>query len=372
MDKLKILHVLSYSHYPERWYSIIRQMMQYFDIYVLYADIPSYNMLNKYMPTKVYSVESIDFGKPLGVRNTMFKSITKLNEVFKIVKPDLIHIQTHYFLSNYQALALAKKRKIPSMLDIQGLIENKNLAIDKVQNIYLWTPLMHWLLKNVDGIRFVSSSDYALLKKRYDFIGQKSKIIYNFIELEKYRVSQKIHPSMIWHGRLVKKKRIDLIIKVLSRIISEYLIKDLKFYLIGYGPEYPKIMKLIKDFHLFKNITYIPYLNTDDLINYLSKAEVIPFVSSYEGNPFSLLEAAACGVFPIGFKTPGTQETIRMLNGALIEDGDIIGLAQKIVEVLEKGYDPWVLRRLVETYFSPRVILSNLKDYYEKIICFAK
>jgi glycosyltransferase involved in cell wall biosynthesis len=368
MDKIKVLHALSYSHYPERFYNLLKEMMKYFDIYVLYSDYCSFRALNKYMPFKVYWSPSLNLCDLFSLKNAFFVSLSDVSKILKIVKPDIIHVHTHYFISNYQVVKVAKQLKIPTMLDIQGIIESKNFLMDILQNIYIRSALLKWLLYNVDGIRFASSYDYMYIKALCKNLENKSKIIPNFIELDKYYISKKIPFSIVWHGRLVRKKRVDLIVKAIAELCYNYKITNLIFYLIGYGSEYPRIMKFARKYRIVDHILYKPYLKTQELIDLLSKMEVIPYTSTYEGNPYSLLEAAACGVYPIGFKTPGTYETIHVLGGKIVEDRNVPKLAAGIAEVFLKGYNPDFLRRRIEKYYSPKVILPKLRNFYQEII----
>jgi glycosyltransferase involved in cell wall biosynthesis len=372
MDKIRVLHALSYSHYPERFYNLLKEMEKYFDIYVLYVDYASFKALSRYMPSRVFWIPSLNVVPFLSLKNYYFSSISKVVELLKIINPDIIHIHTHYFLSNYQIARVARRLKIPTILDIQGIIENKNLLIDTLQYIYLRSSLLRSLLYEVDGIRFVSVYDFMYMKTLCNVIHTKSMIIPNFIELDKYYIGKKIPHTIIWHGRLVRKKRLDFILRSVAILLQEYGFSDLIFYLIGYGPEFSRLIRLAQKYKISNNIVYKPFLKTQGIINLLSKCEVIPYTSTYEGNPYSLLEAAACGVYPIGFKTPGTYETIRLLGGRIIEDADVLKLASTIADIFSKGFNPWVFRERVKKYYSPQVVLPKLKEFYQNIITYAK
>jgi len=368
IDKIRVLHAISYSHYPERFYNLLKEMMKYFDIYVLCPDYSSFKVLNQYMPSRVFWVPSLNIGSFLSLKNYFIKSLNNIYEVLSFLKPDIIHIHTHYFISNYQIVKVAKQLKIPTMLDIQGLIENKNFLIDAIQNIYIRSNLLKWLISNVKGIRFVSFYDYIYIKTLCEKVEGKSKYIPNYIEINKYYISEKIPRSVVWHGRLVKKKRLDLILKLVAELLHNYKISDITFYLIGYGPEYHRILEFARKYDILEHILYKPHLKTTELIHLLSKMEIIPYTSTYEGNPYSLLEAAACGVYPVGFKTPGTYETIRLLGGNVVESMNVSKLASNISEIFSKGFNPCFFRNRVEKYFSPQVILPKMEKFYQEII----
>ncbi|MCC6004037.1 MAG: glycosyltransferase family 4 protein [Thermofilum sp.] len=343
-------------------------MSKFFDIYVLCSDFHTFQALSNYMPSRIYWIPSLNVGEFLSLKNTIFLFPNDLSRLLESLKVDIIHIHTHFFLSNYQVVKYAKRLKIPTMLDVQGLIENKNIFVDFSQNVYIRSSLLKSLIYNVNGIRFVSAYDLLYMKKLYEKVNEKSKIIPNYVEIDKYYISEKTPFSVIWHGRLVRKKRIDYIIKAISELYSEYKISELKFYLVGYGPEYERLMRIAKKHNIIGRIFYKPYLRTRELISLLAKMEVIPYTSLYEGNPYSLLEAAACGVYPVGFKTPGTYETIRLLGGKLVNDKAVSELAAAISEIFSKGFNSNFFRKKVEEYFSPEKILSKLRNFYQEII----
>jgi glycosyltransferase involved in cell wall biosynthesis len=367
MDKLRVLHALSYSHYPERFYNLLQEMEKYFDIYVLYADYSSYKALDSLMPSKVYWIPSQNITPVFSLKNYIFLSTSNIYELLAKIKPDIIHIHTHYFLSNYQIVKVARRLNIPTLLDIQGMIENKNYLIDMLQYIYLRSSLLRSLLCDVDGVRFVSAYDFMYMKNLCNNLQDKSMIIPNFIEIEKYYIGRKTPHTIVWHGRLVRKKRLDIILRSLALLLHKYGFSDLRFYLVGYGPELSRLINLAQKYKILNNIVYKPFLNTQKIIDLLASSEVIPYTSTYEGNPYSLLEAAACGVYPIGFKTPGTYETIYLLNGRIIEDVDVLKLASAIAEIFSEGFNPWVFRERVEKYYSPRVVFPKLREFYQKI-----
>ncbi|WP_199117970.1 glycosyltransferase family 4 protein [Pedobacter sp. ASV28] len=163
---------------------------------------------------------------------------------------------------------------------------------------------------------------------RYTY-GIKTEKIYaccNAIDLEQFRPMQiSKDVDVLFVGRLEKVKNITLLISFLQ-------MTELKVLIIGDG----SMSGLIKDISALKrNITWIKRIDNKDLPIYYNRSKVYILISSFEGNPKSLLEAMACGLPCIGTNVPGIRECIvDGVTGNLINN-DLTALNSRINQILE-------------------------------------
>lgn len=96
---------------------------------------------------------------------------------------------------------------------------------------------------------------------------------------------------IITASRLVKKNAVDDIIKALK-----YLSENIKFLILGDGPDRIKLASLAERLNLLNRIIFFGVYNNDDLPQYLALADVFVRPSLSEGQGIAFLEAMAAGV----------------------------------------------------------------------------
>lgn len=91
--------------------------------------------------------------------------------------------------------------------------------------------------------------------------------------------------------RLEPWKRVDRVMKVLSKLVNEYHLYNLKYLVIGEGPEKTQLINLVKSQNIEEYVIFRNSVHHDEVKYYLKIADI--FISTYDlsnvGNP--LLEA---------------------------------------------------------------------------------
>lgn len=95
-------------------------------------------------------------------------------------------------------------------------------------------------------------------------------------------------------GSLDKKKGIYDLIYVWEKISSSIPLSRL--IIIGQGPEYSRLLKMIRDRHLEKHILVAGYLSEEQKISTMKSSKLFIFPSYEEGWGISISEAMACGL----------------------------------------------------------------------------
>ncbi|MCM8798319.1 MAG: glycosyltransferase family 4 protein [Candidatus Omnitrophica bacterium] len=117
-----------------------------------------------------------------------------------------------------------------------------------------------------------------------------------------------------------------------------YLVKQrfskAKFALVGGGPLYGKVERLVKKLNLENNLFIFGW--REDACELISLFDIFVLTSVWEGLPLVILEAMALKKPIVATKVDGIKELIKDgENGFLIEPGDYSGFAQKVILLLE-------------------------------------
>ena len=274
------------------------------------------------------------FGKILFPFELLYDLI-RLKRVIKKLHPDLIHIQSTIPLFSFLGLYLINDYNI--LLTLHGYIREEykiHVGFKKIVNIVFGIPLERLALSKIPRIITVSP-------QVKDFISKKtnSKIIMipNGIDL---KYIQKIQPAnrnnnpiVFFLGMLTKGKGIADLIKSISIVKKD--ITNVKLFIGGSGPYEDALRKLVTEFDLEENVTFLGFLNEEEKFSYMKSIDLFILPSHWESFPIVLLEAMACGKPIIATDIGGVSYAVNNgVNGYLYEPGDVKELTNKIIKLL--------------------------------------
>ncbi|MGC8691194.1 MAG: glycosyltransferase family 4 protein [Caldisericum sp.] len=170
-------------------------------------------------------------------------------------------------------------------------------------------------------------------------------------------------------GRLEGEKHFDHIIKALFAVKSAG--KAFKCVIAGDGSLKNHLVCLAKNLKLQENIYFTGY--TKKVIKLLSVSDIFVFASSREGLPVSVMEAMAMEKPVVAYNIRGVRDLVEDgVNGFLLPFGDIEGLANKIIYLME---NPEIAKEMgrrgrekIEKEFSLKIILKDMKNLYKEIL----
>jgi len=185
------------------------------------------------------------------------------------------------------------------------------------------------------------------------------ELIPNGVDLKKIK---KIEPSslesdVIFAGRLLKHKNIDILIKAISILKKEY--SDIKCIIIGEGPEKENLKGITRQLNLEDNIHFLPFLGYDELIAHMKSSKVFVLPSTREGFGMVAIEANAAGLPVITVDHPKNAAKDLIEDNKCICKLSSIKIAQKISELLNsnkihtfyKNYDWNNITKKIEKYY---------------------
>ncbi|PKO17788.1 MAG: hypothetical protein CVU39_04715 [Chloroflexi bacterium HGW-Chloroflexi-10] len=98
----------------------------------------------------------------------------------------------------------------------------------------------------------------------------------------------------------------------------------------------PEAQRWVQQFHLEKSVSLLPVLSQDQLWSIFHHARLSVSPAIHDGTPNTLLEAMACGSFPIVYDIESLREWITPgENGLLVEPGKPQALADAMITALQ-------------------------------------
>jgi glycosyltransferase involved in cell wall biosynthesis len=176
-----------------------------------------------------------------------------------------------------------------------------------------------------DTVIAVSQSTRSDLRS----IGVKGEveIVPNGVDLEEAELSSSaaVPSDVIFAGRLVDIKNVDLLIRSVSRI--RRVRDDLSCVVVGDGPERPRLEALTKDLGLQANIHFVGFLDARaDFMSYMKMSKVMVLPSTREGFGIVVLEANACGLPVVTVNHPRNAAKDLVVSG---ENGFVCQLSEE-------------------------------------------
>jgi len=157
-------------------------------------------------------------------------------------------------------------------------------------------------------------------------------------------------------SRFSKRKDHETTLKAFQIVSNK--IQKVKLILIGYGPEYKKIISMAKDLNIYNkmiiiNKTYNPY-------SYIKRSKVLISTSVYEGFPNVLVESLTIGtpVISTNMNAGASEILLNGKGGELIKIGDYNNLSKKIIFFLNSP------KKLLD---KTRFAQKNLNRFNNKI-----
>ncbi|MFX1521335.1 MAG: glycosyltransferase family 4 protein, partial [Promethearchaeota archaeon] len=139
---------------------------------------------------------------------------------------------------------------------------------------------------------------------------------------------------LLYVGRLSAEKGLEHLFTALKKVVS--LIPDTKLLIIGEGNYRKQLENAVKDLNLNKHVYFLGFKNKDEIVEYLSIADVFVLPSLSEYMPNSILEAMACGVPVIATNVGGIPYIIKDdITGNLVKPNNPDDLAKSIVALLK-------------------------------------
>lgn len=299
---------------------------------------------------------------------------SKLVDVVKFENLDLLHV--HYAIPHATVAYVAKKillsegRYVPFITTLHGT------DITIVGNNNAFAPVVAFSINKSDGVTAVSES---LRQQTYDYfdIKKEIKVIYNFIDFERFSKSNKDHfkKAIAPNGERIllhvsnfrKVKRVEDVVRVFKKVADQI---PSKLIFVGDGPERHNVEELCRKIGISHDVRFLG--KQDAVEELLAIADLFVMPSESESFGLAALEAMACEVPVVSSNAGGLPEVnIHGVTGLLSNVGDVEQMAKNAITILS---DDAVLQEFRANAlaqakrFDIKNILPQYEEYYEEIL----
>jgi glycosyltransferase involved in cell wall biosynthesis len=226
--------------------------------------------------------------------------------------------------------------------------------------------------RNVASFQCPAISVSVLTANRFRFVFKKSvtTVIPVGIDISRIRSTPPSteESDIIFVGRLIKEKHVDLLVRAFGILSSEQ--PELRLLIIGEGPEQGAIKKIIQELSLEDRIFLRGFqANHDEIIARMKAAKVYVMPSTREGFGITALEALACGLPVVTVDHPANaiRDLITEKNGFIcsLSPQD---LADTILRALRRHADMKNECIASAALFDWERIASDIETYYQSVI----
>lgn len=299
---------------------------------------------------------------------------SKLVDVVKFEKLELLHV--HYAIPHATVAYLAKKillqqgRYLPVVTTLHGT------DITLVGSNSTFSPVVEFSINKSDGVTVVSESLKQQTLETFN-IEKELKVIYNFIDFERFRKVNKDHfkkaiaPNgeriLVHVSNFRKVKRVEDVIQIFKKVYEK---TPSKLLLIGDGPERHNLEELCRRIGLCHEIRFLG--KQDAVEELLAVSDLFIMPSASESFGLAALEAMACEVPVISSNAGGLPEVnIHGKTGFMSDVGNVEEMAHFANLILSKEETLREFRQNALEHsktFDISQILPQYEAYYEEIL----
>lgn len=299
---------------------------------------------------------------------------SKLVDVIKFEKIDLLHV--HYAIPHATIAFIVKKILETQGIRIPVITTLHGTDITLVGADPSFAPVVEFSINQSDGVTAVSR-DLKEDTLKYFNISRDIRVIYNFIDFDRFRKIDKEHfkkalapdgeKILIHTSNFRKVKRVDDVIHIFQKVIQQV---PCKLLLIGDGPERQRLEEICRKIKVCEHVRFLGKQEAIEELLAVSDLFLIP--SENESFGLAALEAMACHVPVISSNAGGLPElNLDGMSGFVHPVGDIDGMAASAIRLLqdEKLLDQYrqqAFERARE--FDIEKILPQYEEYYLEVM----
>ncbi|WP_165731169.1 N-acetyl-alpha-D-glucosaminyl L-malate synthase BshA [Polaribacter sp. 20A6] len=295
---------------------------------------------------------------------------SKMVEVVK--KHDLEVLHVHYAIPHAYAAYMAKQMLKEKGLDVRVVTTLHGTDITLVGSHPTYKTAVEFSINNSDVVTAVSNNLKETTNSLFN-ITKDIKVIYNFIDVEKYNNAHKEECKRIALAKPNERifthvsnfrpvKRVEDVVRIFSEVRKEI---PSKLLMIGEGPERAKAEKVVKDLKLTEDVFFLG--NSTEVAKILCYTDVFLLPSQTESFGLAALEAMAAGTAVISTNTGGLPEVnIHGETGYLSNLGDVADMAKNAISIVKDDITLERFKKNAKNH-TKQFSLENILPVYEEI-----
>ena len=289
--------------------------------------------------------------------------------------PQIIH--AHFAIDAGAVVAIAKKLSTPLIATLHGYDVTSNVDATNT-----WPTTRTYIRRKKElweyASAFVCVSEHVRQQALARGFPEEKLWVHPIgVDLNECNPSEQPHDKRIvlFVGRLVEKKGCIHLVHAMARV--QQSIPDARLVILGDGPLRNELER--EAAQCCKEVQFLGQQPHAEVKRWMQRSRILvaPSVRAKngdsEGLPTVLCEAQAFGLPPITFVTSGVTEALPVTrHSGMPPEGDIAGLTQKIIQLIEDD-DAWQMasdtgRQYVKAKFDLSEQTRILEDKYEDVI----
>jgi 1,2-diacylglycerol 3-alpha-glucosyltransferase len=330
----------------------------------------------------VHKVRSVSFAWAHPEAFFPFLSYWAVEKIFRQFRPDVVHIQDHYFVSR-DAARVARQMNIPLVGTNHFLPENllpylNLLPVPRKTKITALWNLMLWTYNHLDMVTTPTETAASILA------GQKIHVPVNpvscGVDTHYFRPSvntdrqsacasfgldpQKI--ILLYVGRLDGEKRVDLLIRGLA-LLQKQGRSEICLAVAGQGAAKAELCSLAHALKLDESVRFLGYVANEKLPLLYQTADLFAMPSPQELQSIATLEAMASARPVLAANARALPELVtHRVNGYLFEQDQVESVAQGMAYLLDHR-DQWQVMGYASRSRAVAHSLDNTIRRYKEI-----
>ena len=130
-------------------------------------------------------------------------------------------------------------------------------------------------------------------------------------------------------NRLEKLKGVDVLLEAISRVVQS--VPDLKVLIAGSGSYKDELKNLVEKLNLKNNVKFLGFISEDKKYQYYKACKLVVVPTRWDCQPFTIFEAAACGVPVIVSDMANEEFVIDGETGLRFKSDGVEDLSNKIL-----------------------------------------
>ncbi len=306
----------------------------------------------------------------LGMR-TLDRAGQRLTELVRSVRPDLVHAMRIPFEGMLAARALQGDRSIPLLVSVWG----NDFTLHAPSSLRLGR-LTRAALQRANGLHPDCQRD-ARLAQEWGYDPQKPVLVApgnGGIHLDVfYPAGEEAtqSPGCVVNPRGIRSYvRSDVFFRSIPAVLEQ--LPGVRFVCPAMAGE-SEAQNWLKALHLEGKVQLLPRLSRLEMADVFRKAQVVVSPSLHDGTPNTLLEAMACGCFPVAGDIESLREWIEPgENGLLFDPNDPQALAQSVLLALRDNrlrmQARLINRGLIREKAEYGRVMAQAEEFYRRLL----
>lgn len=338
-------------------------------------------------PITLKSVTKLPVLNQVSVINNLTR---RLNEVVKIVKPDILHAHSPA-LNALPALRVARSLNIPIVYEVRAFWEDA--AVDHGTSkewgvrYRLTRALESYALKHVDAVTTICEGLRNDILER-GILPKKVTVIPNAVNIENFNIGEEadlllaedlgINNKILlgFIGSFYAYEGLNILLQALPKMLAQN--QDIRILLVGGGPQESKLKTLAIQLGIENKVVFTGRVPHDQVQRYYNLIDILVYPRLKMRltdlvTPLKPLEAMAQGKLLMASDVGGHLELIQdKKTGVIFKSDNPDALATEALDLLSR-HDRWpalraAARNYVETERNWPVSVAHYKDVYGSLV----